>query len=66
MACYLASIWQLTTAPKTQPDTYQAVSKLLCGSQIPISIFDVSDTQGAVGNLLATTVTIMGEREVHD
>ena len=28
MACYLANIWQLTTAPKTQPDTYQAVLKL--------------------------------------
>ena len=28
MACYLTSIWQLTTAPKTQPDTYQAVLKL--------------------------------------
>ena len=28
MACYLANIWQLTTAPKPQPDTYQAVLKL--------------------------------------
>ena len=39
MACYLASIWQLTTVtttapkhPKAQPDIYQAVLKLLRGS----------------------------------
>ena len=35
VACYLASVWQLKSPPKhpkAQPDIYQAVLKLLCGS----------------------------------